>query len=296
VIPLNSAVHLTRGNPAGTTALFAHFAPAHRSFIGMVEKSADYPALIGYVEVPSGIQSARLTFLLSNDGDLKAQLPYLLEGLVEQAGSLGATNVTAELPENHPAIDSFRRCGFSIYARQRIWKLPENIEKPKSNGGKWSDLTEMDRFYIQSLYQSLVPPIVQRVEGFSTSTIQGLIFVDRGERYGLVDCLYGLQGIFIQPYIHPEVEHTCNVLQQLMAELPSVFDRPVYIAVRSYQAWLENDLQELGAEVSDTMVLMVKHMGLQTRLPEKEHIWQSLESGKAQPSPSTYQRMNHKFR
>ena len=262
----------------------------------MVEKSEDQPVLIGHVELPTGVQSARLTFMLSNDGDFKNQLPYLLDGLVQQAGMLGATNVTAELPENHPEIESFRRCGFSIYARQRIWHIPADMEKPKPNGGKWSDLTEMDRFYIQSLYQSLVPPIVQRVEGFCTSTIQGLIFMDRGERYGLVDCMYGMQGIFIQPYIHPEVEHTRMVIQQLMAELPAVFDRPIYMAVRSYQAWLENDLRDLGAEVSDTMVLMVKHMGLQTRLPEKELIWQALEQGKARPSPSTYQRMNHKFR
>ncbi|MBI9049095.1 MAG: hypothetical protein JEZ00_06740 [Anaerolineaceae bacterium] len=296
MIPLNSAVHLTRGNPAGTTALFAHFAPAHRSFIGLLEKNEESPVLIGQVEIPAGYQSARLTFLLSNNGNEIKQIPYLLDGLVKQAGQLGAMNITAELPESHPAIESFRRCGFSVYARERIWHLSSSMEKPAHEVGHWSDFNEMDRFYIQSLYQSLVPPIVQRVEGFSNSTIQGLIYMDRGERYGLVDCMYGLQGVFLQPYIHPEVENTAAVIQQLMQELPAVFDRSVYIAVRSYQAWLEHDLDELGAKVSDTMVLLVKHMGLHTRSLEKEPLWAALEKGKAQPSPTTYQRMDGKLR
>jgi hypothetical protein len=294
VVPLNSAAYLTRGNPAGTSALFAHFAPAHHSFIGLLEKKDGSDALLGQIEIPTGLQSAHLTFYLPGEDEKLNGLPDLLDGLVKQAGLMGATNVTAELPENHPAIEQFRRSGFSVYARQRIWRLPAEIEKQTKYAGKWRDFNEMDRFYVHSLYQSLVPPIVQRVEGFSNDTIQGLIYIDRGERYGLVDCLYGLQGIFLQPYIHPEMEDIRSVFEQLITELPSVFDRPVYMAVRSYHAWLERDLSDLGGEVSDAMVLMVKHMGLHIRSLSKDPLWAGLEKVKPQPTTMTIRQSGRK--
>ena len=275
--------------------MFAHFAPAHHSFIGMLEKKDGQPALLGQVELPDEYQSARLTFYFPENTDTQENIPFLLEGLVKQAGLMGATNVTAELPENHSAIEQFRRSGFSVYARQRIWRLPSNLHKSTQERGHWRDFNEMDHIYIQSLYQSLVPPIVQRVEGFSNNGIQGLIFIDRGERYGLVDCMYGLHGIFLQPYLHPEVEDIRSVFQQLITELPAVFDRPVYMAVRSYQAWLERDLTELGAEISDSMILMVKHMGLHNRSLARDPLWATLEKSNVQPSPTTFRQITRKL-
>jgi hypothetical protein len=288
VVPLNSAVYLTRGNPAGTTALFAHFAPAHRSFIGILEEKDTHAALIGQVEAPSGQQSARLTFYFSRDDQLSEKVPALLEGLVKQAVVMGATNVTADMEENHPAVDTFRRCGFSVYARQRIWRIPSEIHKPLESAGHWRDFNEMDHFYIQSLYQSLVPPMVQRVEGFAHDQIQGLVYLEHGERYGYVDCQYGLQGIFLQPYIHPEVENIHTVFQQLLVDLPSIFDRPVYFAVRSYQAWLERDLEDLGATASETRIMLVKHMGLQNRASVKDPLWGVVEQTNPQASVTSY--------
>ncbi len=288
IIPLNNAVALTRGNPAGTVALFSHFSPAQRSFIGLLENEAGFPALIGQVEIPHGSPSARLTYYISQNEKESELLPYLLEGLIKQAGLMGATNVTAELNENHPAFESFRRSGFSVYARQRIWRMPSNFPKISQQVENWRDINEMDRIYMQSLVQNLVPPMVQRVEGLPHAETLGLVYLERGERYGLVDCQYGLKGIFLQPFIHPEVGDTRVVFQQLMNELPSIFDRPVYIAIRSYQAWLERDLEALGAEASEPTVLMVKHMGLQSRAALKEASWAALEKNNPQPSPTHY--------
>ena len=293
MVPLNSAAYLTRGNPASTTALFAHFAPAHRSFIGLLEAKDEHPAMIGQVEIPGESLSAHLTFYLSQDGQNLEQMPGLLDGLVKQAGILGATNVTAELEENHPALETFRRCGFSVYARQRIWRIPATTDKSLQAAGRWRDFNEMDYFYIQSLVQSLVPPMVQRVEGFAHNQIQGLVYLERGERYALVDCQYGLQGIFLQPYIHPEVENLKAVFQELMHDLPAVFDRPVYLAVRSYQAWLEHDLAEMGAVSSGMRILLVKHIGLQNRAFLKDPLWNAIEQTNPQPSPTTYHSRNN---
>jgi len=251
--------------------------------------------LFGQVEIPHDVQSARLTFFTAQTEKEQEFLPYLLEGLVHQAGLLGATNVTAELTENYPAFEQFRRSGFSVYARQRIWRMPAGNVKPVLASENWRDINEMDHFYMQSLVQSLVPPMVQRVEGSLTGDIQGLAYIERGERYGVVDCQYGLQGIFVQPYIHPEVRDTRLVFQQLMGELPAIFDRPVYIAIRSYQAWLEHDLETLGAEPSEASVLMVKHMGLYSRTVLKEAGWGVLEKNKAQPSPTSFETMSRKL-
>ncbi len=268
--------------------MFSHFSPAQRSFIGLLEDSNGYPALIGQVEISHGSTSARLTYFTTQDEKGLDLLPYLLEGLVKQAGLMGATNITSELNETHPAFEYFRRSGFSVYARQRIWRMPSNLPRVSNSMGNWRDINEMDRIYMQSLVQNLVPPMVQRVEGFSNSETLGLVYLERGERYGLVDCQYGLKGIFLQPFIHPEVGDTRVVFQQLMNELPSIFDRPVYIAIRSYQAWLERDLEAVDAETSESTVLMVKHMGLQSRAALKETSWAALEKNNPQPSPTHY--------
>jgi len=244
--------------------------------------------LIGQVELPRGGRSAHLLYYLAQDPQGEEWLPNLLEGLVKEAGSMGATNVTAEVDENHPAFESFRRSGFSVYARQRIWRMPSESPKLSLQKDHWRDINEMDRFYMHSLIQSLVPPMVQHVEDVSRLEIQGLVYLERGERYGLVDCQYGLHGIFVQPYLHPEVTDTREVFQQLLGKLPAVFDRPVYLAIRSYQAWLERDLDALGAESSATSVLMVKHIGLNARVSLKEPGWVSMEHTKAQPSPTHY--------
>jgi hypothetical protein len=70
----------------------------------------------------------------------------------------------------------------------------------------------------------------------------------------------GVYGIVLMPLIHPEAKDVGGKLASLIATLPDRRNRPVYICVRSYQAWLEPVLADLGAQGADRQAVMVKHL------------------------------------
>ena len=62
------------------------------------------------------------------------------------------------------------------------------------------------------------------------------------------------------PLIHPEATDVSEKLASLIGNLPDRRNRPVYICVRSYQAWLEPVLADLGAKGGNRQAVMVKHL------------------------------------
>jgi hypothetical protein len=64
----------------------------------------------------------------------------------------------------------------------------------------------------------------------------------------------------LSPLIHPEATNVGEKLASIVANLPDRRNRPVYICVRSYQAWLEPVLADLGARGADRQAVMVKHL------------------------------------
>jgi hypothetical protein len=67
-------------------------------------------------------------------------------------------------------------------------------------------------------------------------------------------------GIVLTPLIHPEATDVSAKLAALISNLPDRRDRPVYLCVRSYQAWLEPVLADLGAKAGLRQAVMVKHL------------------------------------
>jgi hypothetical protein len=62
------------------------------------------------------------------------------------------------------------------------------------------------------------------------------------------------------PLIHPEAERVGEKLSAVIKNLPDRRNRPVYVCVRSYQAWLEPVLADLGARPGERQAVMVKHL------------------------------------
>jgi hypothetical protein len=62
------------------------------------------------------------------------------------------------------------------------------------------------------------------------------------------------------PLIHPEARDVGAKLATLINNLTDRKNRPVYICVRSYQAWLEPVLADLGAQAGQRQAVMVKHL------------------------------------
>ncbi len=182
-----------------------------------------------------------------------------------KAGEWGALHLLAEIDEGCCALEPMRRSGFSVYAWQRIWQFHTRLENPNGAAGKWRPATSLDENAIRNLYQSLVPPLVQSAEPLSSQRLHGWVYMQDGEILAYADGTYGPNGIYYQPLIHPAVENVSQIVTSLLMRHSPMPNRPVYIAIRSYQAWLETVIRDLECQVGPRQALMVKHLVVQQR-------------------------------
>lgn len=108
-----------------------------------------------------------------------------------------------------------------------------------------------------------------------------------------MEAVNGPHGIYLQPLIHPAVENVSAVITGLLHHQPSSANRPVYLAIRSYQAWLEMVVRDLECQVGPRQALMVKHLAIAQRsgVLARHSV---LEKYKAEPSaPMVHNATSH---
>lgn len=277
---MDSALDLTRGNPLGVIAVLSHLDPSNGIYTGVSEAEGDLQAFLGQIRYVMGSRTARISFLGPNDAIHPLALPALLEHLAAQAGTWGAYHLLAEVDEHNPVFEAFRLAGFSIYSWQRIW-LCTNLPDESMPSAYWLTATDLDSLAVRNLVQSVVPNLLQSVENLPSNTSHGWVARNGGEVIAYVEMIYGPHGIWLQPYIHPAAENVPAMLLDLMRSLPHRYNRPVYLCVRSYQAWLESTLQEITDEVSSRQAVMVKHLAVQQRVLNMVRL-PSLENGRTE--------------
>jgi len=266
VLCLDTAKMLTRGNPVGAWAMLDNLRLEFGSYSKVVRQGAGQPTVIGQMRYTPGERGARLSFVTPDHGLETPGLLTLLESLAWEAGSQGACSLLAEIDEDSPAFEVLRRAGFSVYAWQRVWKLNEPLGS-SSAASVWEEANDLDELPIRSLYQALVPPLVQGADPLGARALSGLVYEQAGELLAYIEATYGPRGIYLQPLIHPAVEDVLKLVRSFLSGLSFNLGRPVYLSVRSYQAWLENALSELDAEIGPRQALMVKHLVTQQRSP-----------------------------
>ena len=285
MIPLDSSLVLTRGSPIGPMAALNRLHPSHGSFTGVIRSPGSGSPLIGQMVYRLGDRSARLSFLTPQSAIQTAPVTHLAEGMAHVAGEWGAFNLLAELDELSDALVGLRRAGFAVYARQRVWKLPAGQPDGKRPSSSWRPVTAMDESAIRGLYQCLVPPLAQGAEAFPLQRFQGYIYKQKDEVLAFVEGIYGPRGIYLIPLVHPTVEDVPGLLAELPQRMSPVLKRPVYIAVRSYQSWLESALEDTCTVVCPRQALLVKHLThIQRVFATNGHRLVSLEHAKAEPS------------
>jgi len=283
VLSLDSALMLTRGNPLGWAALFAQLRTNRGTYTNVLPSADGLPPIFGQVNFQQGERSARVAFIAPESESILSALPLLLEDLAKQSGEWGAYHLLAEMDEASPAFDAFRRAGFSVFAWQRIWKLP-SVEGNTLTGNDWSPANLDQESSIRSLFQALLPPLVLSAEPIPAHTFTGLACQQDGEVTAYTDVEFGPSGIYLRPIFHPDAVDVDSLIRELAGILPNQSKRPVYVAVRSYQSWLENGLQKIGAEAAPRQALLVKHLIAKQRSPILERGLQALEHRRAEPS------------
>lgn len=259
---LHSSLVLTRGPMLISGAMLSALTPSMGIFTSVsVENGDKDQMLIGQAIHPFGSQCVQLTFLTPGEALGTAVLPPLLEHMSTQAVERGAFRLLADVDESIQAFEVLRQTGFAIYARQRIWQLegqPVGQTKPTP----WREAVERDLIPVRSLYNNLIPGLVQQVEPFPAERLRGLVYREGDDLIAFVELKYGHRGIWAQPFVHPDLEDVSERLADLLANLPNRLSRPVYLCVRSYQAWLEVAIERLGAEPNPRQAMMVKHLAI----------------------------------
>lgn len=266
-ISLDSARLLTRGNPLGAIGVMAYINPRRHIYSAVTR--TDGTTLAGGIIHTNGDAFARMLYLAPASAMENPGLQELIENLAEQAGGWGALHVLAEVDETSPAFVPLRNAGFAVYAWQRIWDvtpLAAGIAPRDGYDGagvdaagqhQWHRVESIHLQAIQNLYHQIIPPLLQPVEP-APKTPNGFLWNEGSRSH--VGIATGMVGVVLFPLIHPEVQDVSTRLASLIRMLPNRGGRPVYVCVRSYQAWLEPALEELGARAADRQAIMVKHL------------------------------------
>jgi hypothetical protein len=250
VLPLNSALLLTRGSPLGARAMLSYLNPRRTIYTAVASENGR--SLMGQVTLKEEETSAQLTFLAPAQGSSDLILP-LLDHLAAQAGGWGAFHLLAEVDESSLVFQLLRQAGFAMYAWQRAWRLP--LHERKGEDRSWREAAETDWPAIQSLHGQIIPALLQPVDALPKQ-VSGLVCRSAGDLQAYGVTTSGPSGIWVRPLIPPDSD--CG--SRLLTGLAELYRRPVYVCVRSYQAWLENVLADLGAEAGARQAVMVKRL------------------------------------
>ena len=280
-VGLDTARRLTRGNPLGAAGLLSYVNPA-RHIYGAIANGGKKSVLGGIIHSPDET-FAKLLYLAPASQLGHPDLPELLENLSTQAGTWGAFHVLAEVDEISDAFISLRKSGFSVYAWQRMWDVSEIAGT--DSGFDWTRVKSVHLPSVQSLYNQIVPPLMQPMESQPRSA-NGWMCNEGVKCY--VSVSQGVYGMVLSPLIHPETTNVSEKLASIIGNLPDRRNRPVYVCVRSYQAWLEPVLADLGAKGADRQAVMVKHLA---RLVKEEQTVRATQPAGVRVQPSQANRI-----
>lgn len=282
---LDNTLALTLGNPLAPLAILSYLNPARGSYTGVADGKNGSPRPVGQVHYRAGRRSARLAFLMPEMTARQEAVVVLLERLAYEAGGWGACNVLAEAEEHSPLFEALRKAGFVVYARQQIWRLEEVKATGAAASAAWQPALSVDELAIRNLYQSLIPPLVQSAEACPESHEQSLVYRhDQDELLAYAQGWFGPRGVYVLPLFHPGVNNSLELLAGLVARIAPHPSRPLYLAVRSYQAELESGLEAMQASPGPRQVLMAKYLVNMQRAPAFNHRSSVLEKRRAEPT------------
>ncbi len=283
LLSLDHVEGLTRGNFISLENILSVLNPGRNSFSGVVKSPEAGNLLVSKINYKHGERSARLVYLFPAHQADSPLLVDLLDGLTEKAGEWGVFNLLAELDEDSYLMEYFRRAGFSIYGWQRIWRLqiPQTSNDQANND--WQQARGLDEIAIRSLFQNLVPPLVQAANPLPEHRLYGFVYRQKEDLLAYVECFFGPQGIVLLPLIHPEVKNAGALLKQMINLVSPRLGRPIYLIERSYQSWMENQLNDLGVLIVERQALLAKRLVNLQRVSAPE-LFGLVEHRRAEPT------------
>ncbi len=266
VLPLDTVQLLTHGNPLRASAFLEYLNPANGIYTAISEEAGNI-SIIGQITHSGNNRASHLSFISPGRGIFSPHLTEMMDHLAVQAGEWGTFHLLVDADEHSQYFDALRKSGFSVYAWQRIWKFQPNTTSSHLPGfevpvGTWQTVEDRDSIGIKTLCQSLIPALVQPVEPLFDRKLDGLLRRTEGTITGYAEIIQGREGLWVQPFIHPQTENVPGLLMDLLNTISKKCTTTVYICVRSYQAWIESALEELPVLASPRQALMVRHLAV----------------------------------
>ena len=263
--------------------MLGHLRMDYSSYSGIALPGKGLAPFIGQIHFNPGDQNARMSFLAPGPNLEDRALLALLDHLCWESGGRGALRLLAEIDEDQPILDLLRLSGFSVFARQQVWRFAS----PPNNGAKdqlWRPIQQIDQHHISSLYHAVVPPLVQGAEAMDKRPLQGYVHYMDGELLAFVEVISGPKGVFLTPVIHPNLREPEHLLANLLRGINSFNGRALFLSIRDYQSYLNSTAESLGGEPGNLKILLVRHLINKQRVSVPTTIRKVLEAHGTEPT------------
>jgi hypothetical protein len=250
---LTSDLHLLRN--AVAAGLFPSLLPETH-----VIDRAGKPFGFAQLSHPRGSPTSRLRFYAPREIGMLEPGSGLMESLLSESGRRFAQYLLAEAEEGTEQFGFLRREGFAVYARQDIWKGTAAPAMPSPQPeGNLRPLQAADRLGVLGLYSSVVPALVQQVEGLPRP-LRGWGLIEEGELVGVFLTQIGTRGLWMEPILHPGARHVAEWTAALIAALNIHSALPLHVCVRSYQDWLGAILRDFQFSLCGEQAVMARRV------------------------------------
>ena len=206
----------------------------------------------------------------------------LLEHLCLEAGEQGIQRIFAHLPEDGPEVEAFQQVGFSLYAREDVFRLvktPSDLSHPERRTVRPQKPT--DNWGLQGLYAAVAPRLVQQAESLTArgreatpgswlrqTRGEGYVMKDKGEVIGYLRIRKGQTGHCLKMLLHPQAyERADELIEQALSLLAEYPPRPSYCCLPRYQGGLRAPLEAKGFQLFASQCAMVKHTTVRIKEP-----------------------------
>ena len=260
---------VTRGEPFNLRNLVRSISPPVEQYVAYCDNDPERPC---YAQVISRVDEtqAQLTFLGALPDADQTDIACLLENLISNAGKWGTHYITCDLPENSPHLSGFKKAGFLTWANQTVFRFASESSLSNTPKHLWRTWNANDMRAMTSLYRGVVPGLFQPIEPLTRRAALGLVlYHPEGELLGYADLDFGPKGVWVQPVLSPEANDP-QILSDLQKAIPDLYNRPVFLAARSYQPWLGSLAAQLPGEIQGSQLLMVRYLVRQLKVAEPQ--------------------------
>lgn len=268
-------------------ALAAHwpFSPIGADTIILYPPSGRSRAL-GFLQVRTrrNRPEADLTFIspaLDLHDDAVSIWYRLLAECTQHIGEGGGQRVFAQIADGNGTEDVLRQSGFSVYAREEVYRL---TERPRhlAKTNMLRHQRSRDHWNLLRLYAQTTPRPVQIAEGMLSVEGQGGRMRDwwdqsHGNGYvlpaghdlaGAVRILRGSAAYWLRFWLHPQAQdYGETLLRAALSVLWAAPRRPIYVSVREYESGLRGPLEDAGFRYLYLRNLLVKHTTARVKEP-----------------------------